>query len=282
MKPLSEKVFIEDQYPGVTLGAIALPQGLIQIDAPPSPEDGRSWRASLMNLNSGVERLLINLDSHFDRTLGARLMDCPIIAHEKIAEAYRTRPNSVKSQVEETGSDWESVMGIGTVRWSSPEITFTGSMTINWSDTPILIEQHPGPCLGSCWVIIPSERVVFVGDLALKNQPPFFASANIQDWIGSLQHLVDNYQNYKIVSGRGGLINMNDAHHHLELMQQMDEEIALANPKQIPTDLADKLTEIAMSKCTVSNRNKKQFELRLSYGIKQYLTKTLRSGSNHS
>jgi hypothetical protein len=282
MKPLTDKIFIEDQYPGVTLGAIALPHGLIQIDAPPSQDDGRSWRASLMNLSSGVERILINLDSHFDRTLGARLMDCPIIAHEKIAEAYRTRPNSVKSQVEETGSDWESVLGIGNVRWTPPEITFTGNMTINWNDTTILIEQHGGPSIGACWVIIPSEKVVFVGDLALKNQPPFFATADLQEWIVSLQHLVENYQNYKIVSGRGGLVSMSEVQHQLEMMQEIELEFSKASSKQSVSDITEKLTQIVLSKCTISNRNKKQFELRLGYGIKQYLSKNFRSGSSHS
>ena len=68
MQALANQVYIEEQYPGVTLGVIALPHGLIQIDAPPAPEDGRSWRAALLNLNSGVERLLINLDGHPDRT----------------------------------------------------------------------------------------------------------------------------------------------------------------------------------------------------------------------
>jgi hypothetical protein len=46
MEEIAKNVYIEDKYPGVTLGVISQPRGLIQIDAPPSPEDGRSWRAS--------------------------------------------------------------------------------------------------------------------------------------------------------------------------------------------------------------------------------------------
>ena len=60
MDSISKQVFIEEQYPGVTLGVISNAHGLIQIDAPPSPEDGRSWRATLMGLGGGPERLLIN------------------------------------------------------------------------------------------------------------------------------------------------------------------------------------------------------------------------------
>ena len=46
MESIGNQVFIEEQYPGVTLGVIRTPQGLILVDAPPSPEDGRSWRAA--------------------------------------------------------------------------------------------------------------------------------------------------------------------------------------------------------------------------------------------
>lgn len=44
MQAITKNVFIEDQYPGVILGVIVRSRGLIQIGAPPSPEDGRAWR----------------------------------------------------------------------------------------------------------------------------------------------------------------------------------------------------------------------------------------------
>ena len=47
MDEIANNVYIEDQFLGVTLGVISQPRGLIQIDAPPSPEDGRSWRAAM-------------------------------------------------------------------------------------------------------------------------------------------------------------------------------------------------------------------------------------------
>ena len=61
MEAIAKNVYIEDKYLGVTLGVISQPRGLVQIDAPPSPEDSRSWRASLMGMGNGPERVLINL-----------------------------------------------------------------------------------------------------------------------------------------------------------------------------------------------------------------------------
>jgi hypothetical protein len=71
MQSIADNVHIEDHYLGVTLGVIQQARGLIQIDAPPSPEDSRSWRAALMSLSGGPERVLLMLDAHPDRTLGA-------------------------------------------------------------------------------------------------------------------------------------------------------------------------------------------------------------------
>jgi hypothetical protein len=125
MDSISKQVFIEEQYPGVTLGVISTSQGLILIDAPPSPEDGRSWRAALMGVVGGPERILINLDPHPDRTVGVRAMDCSVIAHEKTAQVFRNRPNIFKAQGDETGADWESIPGLTGIRWVFPEISFT-------------------------------------------------------------------------------------------------------------------------------------------------------------
>ena len=71
MQEIASHVYIETSFPGVTLGAINWPHGLIQIDAPFRPEDIRTWRAELITMSGGVERLLVNLDAHFDNGLEA-------------------------------------------------------------------------------------------------------------------------------------------------------------------------------------------------------------------
>jgi len=148
MQPISDSVYIEDHYLGATLGVIQQPRGLVQVDAPPAPEDGRAWRAALMGLGSGPERVLINLDAHPDRTLGARTMDCTVIAHEKTAAVFRVRPTTFKAQGNETGSDWETIPGLGTVRWAPPEISFTNQMTLHWGEKPIILDNTPAPHRG--------------------------------------------------------------------------------------------------------------------------------------
>jgi glyoxylase-like metal-dependent hydrolase (beta-lactamase superfamily II) len=271
MQEISKNIHIEDQYPGVTLGVIVTQRGLIQIDAPPSPEDARSWRAALMNLGGGMERVLVNLDAHPDRTLGARAMDCTVIAHEKTANTFRTRPSTFKAQGEETGADWESIAGLGSVRWSPPEISFADQMTLHWSDTPVFLEHHPGPSNGSIWVHLPEEKVIFIGDAVLKNQPPFLAGSNLKAWLESLTTLMDApFKGYTFISSRGGIINTSTIKTQYDFLKQVNDKLDKITAKKPNPAATEKLVTTLLTWFKAPSARQKQFAQRLRYGLLHY------------
>lgn len=270
MQEIADKVYIEEQYPGVILGVISLPHGLIQIDAPPSPEDGRSWRATLLNLNSAVERVLVNLDAHPDRTLGVRAMECTVIAHEKTAQAFRNRPNTFKAQGDETGADWESVAGIGSVRWSLPEISFTNRMTIEWNDQPVILEHHPGPTPGASWVIAPLSKVVFVGDLVIKNQPPFIAFCNLTEWLESLDVLIAEYKGYTVISGRSGVVSSAVIQTQRELLVTIEKNLEALVQKRAGLEALEGIAQQLLATIKIPADRQKQYVRRLIYGLRHY------------
>ena len=270
MQEIANQVYIEEQYPGVILGVISLPHGLVQIDAPPSPEDGRSWRAALLNLNTAPERVLVNLDAHPDRTLGVRGMECTVIAHEKTVQAFRNRPNTFKAQGDETGADWESVAGIGSVRWSLPEISFTNRMVVEWNDQRVILEHHPGPTPGASWVIVPGAKVIFVGDLVLKNQPPFIAFCNLVEWIESLNILIEKYPDYTVVSGRSGVVSADVIKAQRELLLTIDEKLEALGQKRAGPEVLDPLAQELLTTIKAPADRQKQFARRLIYGLRHY------------
>ncbi len=284
MQQIAENIYIENQYPGVTLAAISLPHGLIQIDSPPSPEDSRSWRASLLNLNSGVERVLVNLDSHPDRTIGARGMDCTVIAHERTALAFRNRPTTFKTQNEDTGADWETILGLGSIRWAPPEISFTGTMTIEWSNLTVLLEHHPGPTSGAIWVVLPAENILFVGDLVVKQQPPFLANANLTAWIAELEKLASAANKNKIiVSGRSGLVTQEDVKAQLKFMRDVNQKLEGLSAKNASPDATDSLVQGLLNQVKAPADQLKKYTLRLRYGLRQcYIRNFHPSGTNIS
>jgi glyoxylase-like metal-dependent hydrolase (beta-lactamase superfamily II) len=282
MDAISKNVYIEDRYLGVTLGVIVQPRGLIQVDAPPSPEDGRIWRASLMGMGGGPERVLINLDSHPDRTLGARAMDCTVIAHEKTAQAFRNRPNTFKAQGDETGANWEAIPGLGSVRWAPPEISFVEKMTLHWGDMPILVESHPGPASGAIWVILPEEKVIFVGDAVAKGQPPFLAYASLPEWIEALKVLQEpEYKGFSIVSSRGGVVTQQVVRSQADILKRIHDRVEKLGSKKSAPAAIDKLADQLLKDFRAPAARQKQYAHRLRYGLNQYYARHYFTNARH-
>ena len=271
MQEITKNIFIEDQFLGVTLGVIITPRGLIQIDAPPSPEDARSWRASLMNLGGGIDRLLINMDAHPDRTLGARAMDCTVVAHEKTAHIFRTRPSTFKAQGEETGADWESIPGLGSVRWAPPEISFVDQMTLHWGSSPVILEHHPGPSNGSIWVHMPEEKVLFVGDMVMKNQPPFLAGSNLKAWLEALNLLLEtDYKGYTFISSRGGVVTTSAIKAQYDFLKHVHDKLNKSTSKKPNPAAVEKMVTSLLTWFKAPSARQKQFAQRLRYGLLHY------------
>ena len=281
MQAIAKDIYIEDGYSGVTLGAIPLAHGLIQIDAPPAPEDGRAWRAALLNSGGGSERLLINLDAHPDRTLGARAMDCTIVAHEKTAQVFRSRPNTFKAQGEETGADWENIVGLGSIRWILPEITFSHQMTIHWDETPILLEHHPGPAAGATWVILPEAKVVFVGDAVLRNQPPFLAWADLPAWVETVKLLLSPaYRGWLVVSGRGGVVAVDVIRAQKDYLEQILNKLGKLAQKKSPPEAVENLITPLLNPFKIPANRHQKYAQRLRYGLWHYYARHYHPTSN--
>lgn len=283
MEAIAKNVYIEDRFVGVTLGVITQPRGLIQIDAPPSPEDGRAWRAAMMGMGNGPERVLINLDAHPDRTLGVRAMDCTVIAHENTAQVFRDRPNTFKAQGDETGANWEAIPGLGSVRWAPPEISFLDQLILHWGDSPIILESHPGPTPGAIWVILPGEKVVFVGDAVLKNQPPFLAHADLPAWIETLKALQGaEYKGFTVVSGRDGTVTPQTVRHQIEVLKRINDRVEKIGKKKTAANATDKLADQLLKGFKAPAARQKQYSHRLRYGLQHYYTRHYQPSSRRS
>jgi glyoxylase-like metal-dependent hydrolase (beta-lactamase superfamily II) len=271
MQELANHIYIETSYAGVTLGAINWAHGLVLIDAPFRLEDARSWRSALLNLGGGVDRLLVNLDAHFDRTLGVRAMECMVVGHEKMAEVFRNRPVTFKTQGNETGADWELFNGLGSIRWVPPEITFTERLRIHWDDSPLSLEVHPGPSIGAIWAVLPDQRIAFVGDALLPDQPPFLSSANLPAWIETLRPLLTPaYQDYLLIGGRGGPVAHQQVRRqiaHLEKIHGLLEELAR---QKAPAEETAGLVPALMQDFEVPPQRESHYRQRLLHGLHQY------------
>lgn len=268
MQEIAPHVFIETSYPGVTLGAICKPHGLIQIDSPFRPDDIRAWRAVLYSMSGGVDRLLVNLDAHYDRTLGSRQLECMIVGHDRMAQIFRDRPLTFKAQTVETGAEWELFQGLGSIRWAPPEFTFSDRLFIHWDSKPMILEHHAGPATGAIWVVLPQEKIVFVGDAVVPNAPPFLASADLTAWKETLALLgKPEYKNFMIVSGRGGLVTMDQVKEQVKFLDKVEHQLEKMNSG----DVEKSVTQLLKS-FDVPAEKQANYALRLRWGLQHYIT----------
>lgn len=276
MQQIGRGIFFEDSYLGVTLGALVLPQGIILIDAPLRAEDARSWRSSLVNQRGGSNRLLVSLDAHLDRTLGARALDCTVVSHQKAAQVFRNRPTIFKGQGVESGSDWETYDDAIGIRWVSPDITFSEQMSLHWGGAEVILKYHPGPTPGSIWVSIPEAHVVFVGDTVILGQPPFLSFADLEPWIESLDLLMQSYQDYVIVSGRGGPATMEDIRFQQRILKDILEGVERLAKKNTGPEGTESLVGPLLAKYKFSPDLRERYIQRLQYGLYQCFVRRYR------
>lgn len=272
MQEIVNRVFIETLYPGVTLGAISREHGLILVDSPFRQDDTRSWRASLLNLGGGIARILVQMDAHIDRSMGAKAMECTILSHIDAANVFQNRPASIKAQTLDAGAEWENYNGLGSIRWGTPHLTFSEHMFLHWDEKSVKLEHRPGIADGSIFVDLPDEKILFLGDAVVSKQSPFLSDAKLPAWIGHLKSLLaPEYQEYFFVSGRDGLVTLDDIHQQISFLEEINEKVNDLAEQKAPLDAVGKLVPDLMKKLV--NIPAKQYELnekRLSYGLQMF------------
>jgi len=271
MKKIADGVYLESAYPGVDLGAVILDQCTVMVDAPPRPEDGKAWLNNLRDLNPGAERFLITLDSHPDRSLGARAMESTVVAHQATRDIYNIRPMVFKGLENESGADWEKSGVLNGIRWLTPQIVFSNQARLHGDDGEVLIEHHPGPEEGACWAIVPQAGVAFIGDTVLSRQPPFLANADLPSWIETLDLLLSKeYKEYKLISSRGGNITENVIRSMRRTLKYLHKRLEkLGRHKTKPSEL-EKLVPKLLAASESPAKYKQSYSERLKYGLFHY------------
>ena len=277
MQAIASGIYYESNYPGVTLGAVIMPRGTLMIDAPLRAEDARTWKSVLLTQSRGTHRLLINLDGHPDRTLGARYVDCTVVAQNNVLETFNNRTSVFKGHPIGGGAEWENYPEISGTRWMLPSLTFSDSMVLQWgesyegSDSEIIIEYHPGPSDGAAWVIIPSQKVVFVGDAILLDQPPFLEMSHLPSWINTLSILRSpGFRNYTIVSGRGGPVSIDYVREQHEQLKILHKKLETFVEKGVLFENIEKMANPFLEKLTYPPALHNIYKQRLHHGLERY------------
>ena len=272
MEEIADNVFIEVDYPRVVLGAFKLDHGMVMIDSPFRLEDVRSWKGKIRHLGSGMDSLLLLLDAHIDRTLLAFGMETDVIIHEDACSIIRNRSASSRSQELEIGPDWtHTELPTGT-RFVNPRMTFSKEVLIHWGETPLVISHKPGAHLAGAWLIYDAQKIIFIGDSVVMDQPPFLAKADLGTWIDELTWLAsDRFNNYQIISSRNGLIQMESVRKMSSLLIHIKEQLDALSNEEIPMVGVPDLCSILLKEIDFDPQNQDRYQHRLTHGLEQYL-----------
>ncbi|MCK6585702.1 MAG: hypothetical protein L6Q49_21575, partial [Anaerolineales bacterium] len=82
------------------------------------------------------------------------------------------------------------------------------------------------PSNGSIWVRLPLEKIIFIGDTVMKNQPPFLAGSNLKAWLESLNLLLGSEnKGYTFISSRGGVVTTSAVKAQYDFLKHVHDKL---------------------------------------------------------
>ena len=268
MQELTPTVSIQQNALGLYTGIVQTQDGNILIDSPYRTDDYKAWGNRAAKSES---ILLVLLDTQYDRTLSAKGCDCTIVSQSDYLLPAKPRQQAVKLQ-EELLSSGESHEQTGSSsRPYSPEISFDENTNLFFGGTEVLLEHHPGSNLAGIWAILQQEKVIFVGDSVMVNQPPFLAYSDPAAWAADMKLLASrSYKGYQIVSSRAGLVTQEQVRTMGKLMTFIQNSIASLQEKNADLDTYLELIPRILKRIEYSPAEGELFFNRLRWGLTTY------------
>lgn len=121
------------------------------------------------------------------------------------------------------GLEKEDPLAEGGLEILPPEIVFNKKLTIRENDQMIDIVHSDGHTSGSSYILFPSEKVLFAGDLIFEDSFPYACDyvCNPDKWIDALESF-KTMNIDKIVPGHGPVLNKkSDIDKHLKFFKEL-------------------------------------------------------------
>jgi glyoxylase-like metal-dependent hydrolase (beta-lactamase superfamily II) len=205
VKEIADRIYVETDFALVTVGAVLTDVGWVCIDTPPYPRDAHTWLTLLQDISALPVQYVINTDHHRDRILGNVWFEAPVVAHTRAAEAMLALRNAFISQAaEDMSANDNELVEIASLKPVPPQISFSHSLQIECGGREFSLSHHPGATLGSLWIALQDEQVLFAGDTVVTDQHPVITEASSKDWLNTLRSLRhDRFNDWIVIPGRG-------------------------------------------------------------------------------
>ncbi len=268
MQELTPNVSIQQNALGLFTGILQTTDGSILIDSPYRADEPKNWGSRTVKSDA---KFVVLLDTQYDRTLSAKGCDCVVVSQSDFLLPAKPRQQAVKLQEELIGSGDGHEMTGSASRPFAPEISFDQNMNLFLGGLEVRLEHHFGSNLAGIWAILPQEKVIFVGDSVLVNQPPFLAYSNPAAWVMDMKILASRaYKGYQIVSSRAGLITQDEVRAMGRTITFIQNSIAALKEKNADLDTYLELIPRILKRIEYSPAESELFFNRLRWGLTTY------------
>jgi cyclase len=179
-------------------------------------------------------KFAVNSHYHLDHTGGNQVLiaqGVPVIAHDNVMrwqttknkrflpaneDLQKRRADAVK-QLSDTPEDQKDkrlqldrqirqLEAMMTIKLTNPTVTFdSGVVRLYLGKREVVLLTLPGHTGGDVFAYVPDANVVFTGDLGWSKTLPNLVDATVNDWIPTLDRILNQYPTAKFVPGHGNV-----------------------------------------------------------------------------
>ena len=247
MQTVKKRILVETDYLGANVSCISTARGLIYVDSPFLPEDGKKW-ADLTKKQTGREAAyVINTDHHYDHVMGNVFLTPHVICHTKAARgmAYLKDKKLLKQVIgeafPEVVSKFESF--IDGFNMLPPHITFDKGLTLDMGDAHFELEIVGGHSPATIMIYLAEEKVLFTGD-NVEGQFPFFGQTHFGKWKEGLNKMLSMDIDI-VVPGHGPVGGKEMVEKYLTFFEALESEVRIFQSEGLSID------EMAMKSKTI-------------------------------
>ena len=268
MRKIKSRVYSENRFIGVHLGMVTTSEGVLLIDCPLKVEDAKEWLSQVSEYGKPCYMAL--LDAYPDRVLGARIIDLPLIAQDQTLELIRDWADTFKGSLHPIGADADRLKRITGVQRAAPEVVFSDRMDIQLGDVTIHFVHRPGPQSGSIWVLLPKERVAFIGDTVVLDEPPYLGKAELARWLDSLDEIRGKTMaDYTLLCAQGGPIKREDINAMARFLRKVEHRLEKLSDESRNKQHIETLATELLEDFKVTGQRRDQAYLRLQAGLSE-------------
>ncbi len=195
---------------GANAGIIIGKKGIVVVDTLISAKEANRFLQDIRKISDKPILYVIDTHYHLDHSFGNSefsKLGAAIVAHKYCADEMHLKAADGLANAADFGLTPEEMAG---TEIAYPDITFTDRIGLNPGGVEVnLIYIAPSHSKGSILIQVPSEKVVFTGDILFTDFHPYMGDGDIKGWQQALDFLA-TLEADKIIPGHGPLSSKKD------------------------------------------------------------------------